>query len=133
MKTFTHTVRLIIAIICGYALMALLITLVQETIFGGVSYTNSSKAVLLGAGIGTLLSAIIGGYVAGILHTTKKFLPQIGISLLVVLETFYLVTIRGTGDPLWFDILAAFSLLCGIFIGGYVAYIHTHYKKETIN
>jgi len=60
-----RVLRTVIAVVIGYAVMVILITLVQETWLGGVSYRESPRSVLAMAGFFTFLSAAIGGGAVG--------------------------------------------------------------------
>lgn len=112
--------RLLAGVIVGYATMVLLITLVQETWFGGVGWYESSPGELAVAGFFTFLSAVAGGLVGTLTAGGKTTVVARVMCLLVVTETT-LLTLDGTLDgPLWFDLLAAGSLLAGILIGAEV-------------
>lgn len=107
--------------IAGYIIMAGLITLWQSGVFHEtISYHGSSRSVLYIGGLGTVLSAVIAGWVAGRAFNFTSDLPHIIMSVLVVIESTYLTLADKTGDPLWFDILAALSLIIGIFFGFWV-------------
>jgi hypothetical protein len=112
-------VLVLLGALIGYPLMGLLITVVQEWIFGGVGYHESSAVVLLVAGFGTFLSAVAGGWVAGRVVSFKNLYPNLLMCALVVLETTWLIRSGRTHGPLWFDFLAAGSLIAGILLGGF--------------
>ena len=101
----------------GYLVMGLLITLVQEVGFGGVHYGDSSLLVLLVAGLGTFLSAAAGGALAaGIAGRGAWFAAGLMVALVGV-ETTWLVRTGRADGPLWFDVLAAVSLMVGVVVG----------------
>jgi hypothetical protein len=107
---------ILLATLVGYITMGLLITVVQEWIFGGVSFNKSSFTVLTIAGTGTFLSAIIGGWLAFAFNSYTTKTSNIIMSVIVIVETTWiLVTFKAT-SPLWFDVLAALSLIIGILI-----------------
>ncbi len=109
--------RLLSGVIAGYGAMALLITLVQERWFGGVGWYQSSMGVLAVAGFFTFLSAVVGGWFGTVVGGGTTSVVGRVMCLLVVTETSVLM-LRSTLDgPLWFDVLAAGSLLLGILIG----------------
>lgn len=109
--------RLLAAVVAGYATMVIGITLVQETWFGGVGWYESPMGELAVAGFFTFLAAVAGGFVGTLVAGGKTRVVGQVMCLLVVTETT-LLTIQGTLDgPLWFDILAAGSLLVGILLG----------------
>lgn len=107
------------ATVVGYFSMVVLITLVQEGVFGGVGYSKSSWVTLLLAGGGTFLAAVAGGSISAAIARNKNYLPQLVICGLVVLETIWFATSQRSDDPLWFDLLASSSLLAGVLLGGY--------------
>ena len=109
--------RTILAIVVGYAVMVILITLVQETWLGGVSYRESPRSVLAMAGFFTFLSAGIGGLVAAWIGGRQYLAHGLAVAAGVVVETTVLLSTGGLSGPLWFDLLAALSLIIGILLG----------------
>ncbi|MGH9867678.1 MAG: hypothetical protein ACREAA_05880 [Candidatus Polarisedimenticolia bacterium] len=107
-------VRAAVGIVVGYALMVVLITLVQEGWFGGVQYGRSSWGVLLAAGALTALSAAIGGTVATIISLATGRAAAVLMSSVVVVETTVLVTTGRVAGPLWFDLMGSASLIVSI-------------------
>lgn len=107
------------AVVAGEATMVVLITLVQENLFGGVSFTKSSTSILLMAGALTFLAAAMGGFVAGWIAKGFPMLPAVILAAEVPVETTYLIVSGKTIDPVWFDIMAAGSLVVGILLGAY--------------
>lgn len=107
---------IVIAAVAGYLAMVLLITIVQEWIFGGVSYNKSSLWVLALAGLGTFLSALIGGWVAFAINRYQTKISNIIMSIVVVVETSWLLTTWKADNPVWFDVLASGSLILGILL-----------------
>lgn len=113
--------RGLLAVVVGYAVMVILITLVQETWFGGVGYYESSWGELGVAGFFTSLSAVAGAFVGTLVMGGASRVVATVMTLLVVTETT-LLTIGGDLDgPLWFDVLAAGGLVVGIWIGAEAA------------
>lgn len=120
-QTFKTGALALLGALIGYPLMGFLITIVQEWIFGGVGYNKSSLGVLLLAGAGTFLSAVAGGSVAARIVSFKNLYPNLLMCALVTVETTWLVRSGRTHDPVWFDCLAAGSLIIGILLGGGLA------------
>jgi predicted membrane protein len=119
--------------ICGYAVMVILITLVQEGIFGGVGYIKSTKPVLLMAGIGTFTSAVLGGLTASFIFRNPGYTPHLLMCVLLAIETTYLITNEVTKDPVWFDLLASFTLLVGIVSGWFLYSKYIRGGKATLS
>ncbi|MCB0566362.1 MAG: hypothetical protein KDD01_18485 [Phaeodactylibacter sp.] len=112
--------RIVLAVIAGEFLLVLLTTIVQETIFGGITYTHSPISHLLFGGAGTFLAAFIAGLAAYLLAGRKSVIPHIIISLLIIAESIWLIFYRESPDPLWFEATAAFSLLLGVWLGALI-------------
>jgi len=109
--------RSVLAVAAGYAVMVVLITLVQETWFGGVKFGESPTRVLVIAGFLTFVAAVIGGSTGSAIAGFRRAVPFV-MGGMVVLETSVLIARGRVGGPLWFDILAAASLILGILLGG---------------
>lgn len=52
-----RAIRTLLAVVARYALMVVMITLVQKGLYGGVSYAGSTMGVLISAGLLTVLCA----------------------------------------------------------------------------
>lgn len=109
-----------LALIAGYTTMILLIFVVQEVIFGGVTYQTTPKPQLLVAGILTTASAFAGGLVAAWIFGKPFYPPALAMCALVVAESTYMISAGRMPGPLWFDVLAASGLLVGILLGAFV-------------
>ena len=109
----------LLAVLAGYLVMVLLITVVQELIFGGVSFQTTPMPQLLAAGVLTCFSAVAGGAVAARIFGRPWNPPAWAMCGLVVLETAYMTSAGKLDGPLWFDIMAAGSLVVGILVGAY--------------
>jgi hypothetical protein len=110
-------IRTAIGVVLGYAMMVVLITLVQEVWFGGIGWGKSSLAVLVTAGFFTALAAALGAVVAMALAGASGRIPAMIMSGLVVMETTALIATGRAGGPLWFDVVAATSLIVAILAG----------------
>jgi hypothetical protein len=110
-------IRTIFGIVIGYAIMVVLITLVQETWFGGVSPGRSSVAVLSAAGVLTAVAAVIGSVAATVIAWPLGRVAALTMACVVVIETSVLVITGRVPGPLWFDLIAAGSLIVSILAG----------------
>lgn len=108
--------RTVAGIVAGYLSMVVLITLVQETWLGGVGWEKSSPGVLFVAGALTFLAAVAGGLIGSAIAGSHRW-PGLVMSVLVVVETTYLVASGTVTGPLWFDLLGSASLVVGILLG----------------
>lgn len=104
----------------GYAVMVVLITLVQETWFGGVSLSKSSVGVLVAAGLLTSCAAAVGSILATAIARPLGRVAAVAMACVVVLETTVLVTTGRVSGPLWFDLAGAGSLIVSILVGAEV-------------
>ena len=107
----------LLGVIVGEAALVLLITFVQETLFGGISWVGSPLSHILLGGAGTFLAAVIAGYLARWIVNDRHFYPHILLTLLIIAEMTWLITTNRTPDPLWFDIVAGASLIAGVWLG----------------
>jgi hypothetical protein len=114
---FVKVIRVVLGIVVGHGLLALLITLVQENWFGGVGWHESPLGELLLAGFLSCVGAGIGAAVATIISRPTGRLAAVIMSCLIVVETTVLVVTGKADGPLWFDVVAAASLIVGILLG----------------
>ena len=109
--------RTVAGVVCGYGVMVVLITLVQETWFGGVGWGKTPLGALAIAGFFTFVAAAVGSVAAtAIARLTGRVAAAILCCLVVVETTTLIVTGTVTG-PLWFDVLAGASLIVAIVLG----------------
>ena len=107
-------VRAVAGIVTGYAVMVVLITLVQEWWFGGVQFGRSSLTVLVVAGVLTSLAAAVGGTLATLISRPTGRAAAIAMCCIVAVETTVLVATGRIAGPLWFDLAGAGSLVVAI-------------------
>jgi hypothetical protein len=120
MKNLPPVLLILLAIIAGEITLVLLSSLVQGVLYDGIFWTSSPKSDIFIGGFLTFLSAVIPGYLAMWIVRNKTYFPHIVISLLIAVETTWLITRNQTPDPVWFDALAGLSLIVGIFLGGWL-------------
>ncbi|WP_387960320.1 hypothetical protein [Geojedonia litorea] len=106
-----------IAIVIGELLLVLGTTLVQELIFSGIGWGNSSKFELLAIGLGSFLAAVASGAVAFLIVKQATGVPNMILSILVILETVWLIKSGSSEEPIWFSGLAGALLILGIWVG----------------
>ncbi len=109
--------RAVAGVICGYILMVVLITLVQETWFGGVAWGRTPIGTLTIAGFITSVAAAVGSIAATAISRPTGRLAALIMSCVVVVETTVLVLTGKVTGPLWFDVVAAVSLIVAILLG----------------
>ena len=110
-------VKTLLAVILGYAVMIILITIVQEGWLGRITWAGSSFSILIVAGVFTFLAAVAAGMAATVIAGKGSKLPAILISGIVTIETA-LVIITGRGDgPILFDFYGAANHIVGLLTG----------------
>lgn len=107
----------VVGVVCGYALMVALITFVQEGWFGGVGWDKTPPGTLAIAGFFTCVAAAIGAIAATAIARPSGRLAAATMSCLVAIETITLITTGKVAGPLWFDLVAAASLIVAILLG----------------
>ena len=110
----------VIALICGYAVLAALSTLVQETWLHGVSYKRSTLNVLLLAGLFTPLCGIPSGFVAALIGRRAPLAHGMALCAIVAIETTYLYVRHAVDGPLWFEASAGASVGAGVVLGAWI-------------
>lgn len=110
-------VRSALAVIAGYAALVLLTTLVQEGLFGGVSYRQSPTWALIAAGILTPLAAVGSGCVTALVAGARPLLHTLPIAVGIAIESTFLYRTGRVDGPLWFEALAAVALIVGVAAG----------------
>lgn len=114
--------KILLAIVIGELSLIIFTTVAQEVLFDGISYTDSSRFDLVFGGLATFLSAILAGIVIVLISGRGTLIPPFVISLIIVIETSWLINAQLSGDPVWFDILAGASLIVGVWIGFFCGY-----------
>ena len=109
--------RYIGAVMVGYLIMLILITLVQETWLGGISWNGSSYSIIFVAELFTLISTIIAGIAATLISGKGSLIPVSIMSFLVILETTGMLITGRIGEPIWFDLAGVAGHIVGCFIG----------------
>jgi hypothetical protein len=104
----------VLGMIAGYIVLALASTLVQEVWLGGVSYRNSSRFVLILAGVFTPICAFLGGLVSALVATHGRWLAALLLSAVIATETTYLYVTGRVDGPLWFEAGAGASFIVAV-------------------
>ncbi len=107
----------LVSIILAYLIIVVFSVIFQDALFGGLKYPESPWHHLLIGGTGTVVGAILGGYVMSLVTKGQYQIPAILINIWILVEAVYLSTSGVSTSPLWFDLLAASSLVVGIWFG----------------
>jgi len=68
------------------------------------------------AGLGTFLLAILGGWLAYFIISYSTKLSNMIMCGIVIVETTWILNTFKADSPIWFNVLAALSLIIGILI-----------------
>lgn len=119
MGSLLHGLRFVLAGICGYAVIALLTTLVLENWLGGVDVLTAGGATLVVASTGGVLSGFAGGVVAGLFRRPAGLLHALPVTLFLAIDTTY-ISVNQIGDsPIWFKLLSGAALAAAALLGGW--------------
>lgn len=88
-----------------------------EVLFDGIRYSRSSSFDLIFGGLATFLAAGLAGFIARKIIRVNAVIVVFVLTVLISLETVYLILNKVSGDPVWFDLLAAAGLIGGIWLG----------------
>lgn len=113
-------IRILIAIVIGEVILVLGTTLAQEGFFDGINWHSSSTIELVIGGAGSFLAAVASGVAAYLIVKKASLIPIIILSILVCLETFWLIQTGRTDEPVWFSIAAGATLILGFWTGRWI-------------
>lgn len=108
--------RSVLAILLGYAAMVAGTWIAQDALFPDVEY-GAPLVPLLIMGLGTSAMGGAGGLVTAALAPKRPFLHLIPMAVLILVETVALYAQGRVHGPLWFELMAAASLIGGTIAG----------------
>ncbi len=117
---WNNLLRIILAIFVGELLLVLGTTLVQEIMFHGIGWYESGPMELVLGGLGSFLAAVLAGAAAFSIVRRQTEIPLGVLSLLVILETFWLIQTGKASGPVWFDVLGGITLVLGFWVGRFL-------------
>lgn len=120
MSAILAAAQSVLAVVLGYAVMVILLTIVQEGLFGGIEYGVTPWLSLGIAGGLSVLCGTGGGLVSAATAGRRPYLHAGAMGVLVIIETTALLITRDATAPLWFDLLASASLIGGILAGAWL-------------
>lgn len=112
------TLRIVVGVVAGYALMVALITLVQEVWLGGIAWNKTPPGILMIGGLLTCVAGAIGAAAATAIAKPSGLVAARIMAGVVVLETTVLIATGRLTGPLWFDLVSSASLIVAILLGG---------------
>lgn len=125
---FANVLKILLSIIIGELVLVVATTVAQEVLFDGIGLSSPLPELLIG-GFATFIAAILSGFVARIILKKPVKIVAIVLSIFITIETSYLTITDKTADPVWFDILAGFSLIIGVWLGFYAYELLRKFKK----
>ncbi len=114
MRSVFVWIRGIAAGVLGYAIIALLTTLVFRE-FHGLGYHESSAVKLVLGGAFISAAGFVGGCIAGWLGG-RATIASAAVVLLLIFDSSVVIS-RELHDPLWFSLLSAVGLIGATIIG----------------
>lgn len=121
MKNLLSFLQYILSVIAGYIVMVLGLFLAQDLTLGRPEVGITPFYIIFFVGIGSVLAAVAGGWVAGLIKRQKQLWPQQIMCVLLIIESTYLMMNDILTNPIWFEMLASASLLFGVLMGGWIA------------
>ena len=117
MKRVELIIRILIAVIIGEIILVLGTTVAQEVLVKGLNWYSYSTNELFIGGLGSFLAAVISGAVAYGIVKRASVIPLVVLSVLVVLETSWLIQTGRSAEPIWFSALGGATLILGFWVG----------------
>lgn len=117
MSLLKQILRIVLAVIAGEIVLVLGTTFAQDILVDGVYWNTSPPLDLVLGGSFSIFAAILAGAVAYLITARKNSIPLIILSILVALETTWLITTGRTSNPTWFSLLSGLALIVGFWAG----------------
>lgn len=114
---FKNILRVVAATILGEIALIIFAFIAQEVLVNGIRYNSATIFELTFGGIATFTAAVLAGVVARLVNGEYNFIVPLVISILITLETTYLISTNFTKDPIWFDVAGASSLVLAVWLG----------------
>lgn len=120
MKTPRQILKLIAVGLLGYLLIALGQTLVLEVLLKGQTAPDSPAHVLALAALGTVLSGLIGGYLAARLGGAQPLRHNLAVLVFLALDGIFVIVENVGGHPLLYELSGLATLLLATAVGGWL-------------
>jgi peptidoglycan/LPS O-acetylase OafA/YrhL len=125
----THVPRIVLAVVCGYVLMAVIVV-VANTAFGWLFTPQQRLAPTFVYMLAILtvgaLAAVAGGWVAAVLARVRSHIAVYGLIALVVVLGLIDAVLPGTQQPVWYRLALIVIGASGVWIGGYLHQSKAH-------
>ena len=105
------------AVVAGYAVIVIGTILVLSILLENVTYAEASLWQHAVGAIGTILSGLLGGYVAARLSGRQPVGHALGVVLILVVEMTWILTTGVGSNPAWFDAAGGLTLMVMAVLG----------------
>ena len=120
MRAFLSILKLAAVGVLGYLVIALSQTLVLEVLLGGRLAPDAPSSVLIVATVGTVISGLIGGFLAAWLGGSRPLLQTSVVLALLAVDAVFVLAKNIGGNPRWFDLGGALTLMFATAVGGWL-------------
>lgn len=123
--------RLLLVAIVAYLVIALLQALFLELLLDGQVAPDASIAIQLGGIVGTMISGVVGGYLAARLGGERPWLHGLVVLAPLLLDTIFVITRSDAGHPLWFNLAGSGTLMAATAFGCWLVVRGTGLREES--
>lgn len=113
---FVRISRSVLAVVAGYAVIALGTTLVL-TVWLENRPLHESPGALAAGSLGSLAAALAGGFAAAWVAGRRPLLHAAGSAVLIVAETTWILVTGVGGSPAWLTVAGGVVLVAGLLAG----------------
>ena len=112
--------RSLAAVVAGYAVIVLGTVLVLSVLLDDVTYAEAGVLEHAVGAIGTILTGLLGGYVAARLAGRQPVGHALGVVLILIVEMTWILTTGVGSNPAWFDAAGGLTLMVTAALGALV-------------
>jgi hypothetical protein len=118
-RKILNALRSVGAVAAGYVVIVIGTSLTLGVLLEGKSYAEASPWEHVVGAMGSILSGLLGGYVAAWLAGRKPVGHALAVVLILGVETTWIV-ITGVGsNPVWFDLAGGLTLMGTTVLGAW--------------
>lgn len=111
----------IFAMVFGLFIMTLYTTLVEDVFFKNVAFCSATGLQLLAKGTALTSAGLITGFLASLLVLQDNHYPNIFLSVIVPINSFFFVGCAASMEPFWYGFISDLSLIVGLWLGYFLA------------
>ncbi|ANM31049.1 hypothetical protein ABI59_17910 [Acidobacteria bacterium Mor1] len=117
MRTLWSLCRSVAGVIGAYFVIVVVMITVVDMALGGVTWRESTGAVLALAAVVSVASAVLGGYVGTRIAGKAPRLHALAMIGIIAFDTTWILVKGLDSDPVWVTITAGATLALGLLIG----------------